>query len=255
MSSQSAVVVGEERGQGGDDIVDDVPLYPSKGVGATPPRGYRPLPEEYVEGQQGVHVHLWVEPLSDGGGMGSVGCDLCAIFKRTQVDVHGSGQMGRVGKVGPHTDGNLRDVRCSMFVHVAKLVQLPKGVQRKLIPSVVRLQSLDNCLRSWVDAPDFVTTFPRRPFSVAKDGELRLSIERSGQMTTSMMPNSEFVGKVVESGSEVVETVADDEAEHCGDWFGKSNVHDLLTTLPVEMTVVSVRVSFAPLANLRVKTV
>src|SRR5215217_9736143 len=82
-------------------LVDDVPSNPSKGVAATPPSGCRPLPEEYAEGQQGVHVHLRVEALSEGGGMGSVGRNLCAAFKRTQVDIDGSGQVGRVGTVSP----------------------------------------------------------------------------------------------------------------------------------------------------------
>lgn len=69
------------------------------------------------------------------------------------------------------------------------------------------------------------------------------------------MPNSEFVGKVVESGAEVVETVPDDKAELCRDCLGESDVDELLTALTVEMTVVSVRVSISPLTNLRLKIV
>src|SRR3990170_7828274 len=96
---------GEERGhQRRENSVDDVVPYPAKGIAATPPRGYRPLPEEYVEGQQGVHVHLRVEPLSESGVTGRIGRNLCAVFKRTQVDIDGSGQVGRVGNVSPCAD-------------------------------------------------------------------------------------------------------------------------------------------------------
>ena len=247
---------GEERvHQRRENSVDDVVPYPAKGIAATPPRGYRPLPEEYVEGQQGVHVHLRVEPLSESGVTGRIGRNLCAVFKRTQVDIDGPGQVGRVGNVSPCADSHLGNVRRSMLVHVGKLVQHPEGVRRELIPSIVRLQSLDDCLRSWVDAPDFVATFPHQPVLVAKDGKLRPPIEGVGQGAASVVRDREFVGEVVERGAEVVETVADDEAELWRDWIGESDVHELLAALTVDMTVVSVRVSVSPLTNLRLKTV
>ena len=52
-----------------------------------------------------------------------------------------------------------------------------------------------------------------------------------------------------------METVADDESQLCGDWLGESDANALLAALTVEMTLVSVRVSLAPLANLRVKAI
>jgi hypothetical protein len=246
---------GEERGEQRHDSVDDVALYPSEGVRATPPGGTRPLPEEYVEGQQGVHVHLRVEALREGRGTGLVGCDLCAVFKRTKIDVDGSGQVGSVREVSPSADSDLRDMRRSMFVHVVKLTKHPEGVRRVLIPSIVRLQSLDDCLRSWIDVPDFVTAFALRPFSVAKDRELGSSIEGVRQGATSLMPDSEFVGEIVEGRAEVVEAVPDDEAEACRDWFGEFDVSELLAALTVDMTDVSVSMSLSPLTNLRVKSV
>lgn len=149
---------GEERvHQRRENFVDDVASYPSKGVTTTPPRGCRPLPEEYAEGQQGVHVNLRIETFGKGGDTGGIGCNLCAVLKRSEVDTEGAGQAGNLGNVVPGTDSHLCDVRRSMFVYVAKLMQLPEGIRRELIPSVVRLQPLDDCLRSWMDAPDFVT--------------------------------------------------------------------------------------------------
>ena len=64
------VVAEEWVHQRREYLVDDVVSYPSKGVAATPPRGCRPLPEEYAEGQQGVHVHLRVGALGEGGAWG-----------------------------------------------------------------------------------------------------------------------------------------------------------------------------------------
>ena len=69
------------------------------------------------------------------------------------------------------------------------------------------------------------------------------------------MPDSEFIGKVVESGAEVVETVADDEAKLCWNWLDESDVHELLAALAVNMTDVSVRFLLCPGTNFRVKAV
>jgi hypothetical protein len=112
-------------GKGRENFVDDVGLYPSKGDAAIPPRGCRPFPEDYTEGQQGVHVHIRVEALSESGNVGGIRRDLCPVFVRAHVDTNGTGQMGRVGEVGIGADGYSRDVRHSMFVHIGKLVKLP----------------------------------------------------------------------------------------------------------------------------------
>ena len=236
-------------------LVDDVVSYPLKGVATTPPRGCRPLPEEYVEGQQGVHVHLRVEALGEGGSMGSIGRNLCVIFKRSEVEVKGPGQMGCVGEIYPGADSHLGDVRCSMFVHVVKLMELPEGIRRIFIPSVVRLQSLDDCLRVWVDAPDFVTAFPILHRPLAKDGELQQPRSVVGQGVNANVSEGKLIDEAVESTSEAVEAVPDDEAELRRDGFGKSEVDELLTALSVEMTDVSVRLSLSPLTDLRLKAV
>src|SRR5215218_11005990 len=91
-------MAGEARGEGFDNILKDVASHPAKGHAAVPPPGCRPLPKGYAEGQQGVHVHLRVKPLRQGGGARRVGCNLCAIFKRSEVDVDGSGQDRHPGK-------------------------------------------------------------------------------------------------------------------------------------------------------------
>lgn len=245
---------GEEFFERLDHVVNDVALYPSKGDAAIPPRGCRPLPEGYAEGQEGVHVHLRVEAF-DNRHMGGIRRDLCAVFKRTEKDVHGAGQMGHVGKVSVGGDGHLRNVRHSMLVHVVKLLQLPEGVRRELVPSIVRLKTLDDCLRVWVDAPDFVAAFPFRHLPVAKDGELQFSRSVLGQGVDADVRQREFVDEVVESGTEVVQAIPDDEAELRWNGFREFEVDELLTALSVEMTDVSVRFSLSPLAHLRVEAV
>lgn len=141
-----------------------------------------------------------------------------------------------------------------MFVHVGKLVELPEGVRRERIPSVVRLQPFDDCLRVWVDAPDSLSAGARTHSLGAKDGELRVSDEL-GRKRVAMAGDDEIIDEIVEGGGGVVETVADDEAKLGRDWLGESDVHVLFAALAVGMTDVSVRFSLAPLTNFRVKTI
>lgn len=244
----------EVRNEVRENFVGDVVSYPPKGKAAVPPRGCRPLPEGYAEGQEGVHVHLRVETLGKSGDAGGIGCNLCAVFVRAYSDTDAAGQVGRTGEVGEGTDGHLRNVRHSMFVHVGKLVELPEGVRRERIPSVVRLQPLDDCLRVRVDAPDSLLAGARTHGLGAKDGELRV-FDELGRGRVAMTGDNEIVDEIVQSGAEVVETVADDETQLCGDWLRESDVHELLAALAVDMTVVSVRLSLSPLTNLSVKSV
>jgi hypothetical protein len=199
------------------------------------------LPEAYAERQEGVHVHFRVEALR-GRGFGCVRENFCAVFVRPEIDVDCSGQEGYIGKVGVGGDGHLGNVWRSMFVHVVKLVELPERIGRELIPSVVRLQTLDEYLRVWMDAPDFVAAFqpPRSTF---------------GQRVDAEVGEREFVDEVIEGRAEIMEAIPDDETKLLRDGFREFEVDELLAALSVEMTNVSVRFSLSPLTNLRLKSV
>ncbi len=86
-----------------------------------------------------------------------------------------------------------------MFVHVGKLVELPEGVRRERIPSVVRLQPFDDCLRVWVDAPDSLSAGARTHSLGAKDGKLRVSDEL-GRKRVAMAGDDEIIDEIVEGG-------------------------------------------------------
>ena len=161
-------------------------------------------------------MYLRVEALSHDGGTRGVGCNLCAVFVRADINTEGAGHAGNFGNINDASDGHLGDVRHSMFVHVGKLVELPEGVRRELIPSVVRLQPLDNCLRVWIDAPNSLFPGVRIHSLGAEDGELRV-FDELGRGRVAMMSDDEVINEVVESGAEVMETVADDEAKLCRD--------------------------------------
>ena len=118
-------------------------------------------------------------------------------------------------------------------------------VGRLSIPSTVRLQPLDDCLRNRCDAPDLAHTFAEKLRFTGKDGELRVAGDAPRQGTVSV-GSGEVVDEVVERRAKVVDAVADKESE-----FGAGLPKDLsddalLAALLIELDVGSVRVFFAP---------
>ena len=57
----------------------------------------------------------------------------------------------------------------AMVIDVRKSVQSPEGVGFVVLPSLIRLHALNDCLRTWVDAPDFVFALPRLHTLVPED--------------------------------------------------------------------------------------
>src|SRR5215208_4696886 len=96
------------------------------------------------------------------------------------------------------------------FVLNSKFVELPKGVIGGSLPSVVRLQPLDNCFRVWMDALKHVIEFCRVLCGEGRESRLPLDI---AQQWRSLVGQGKFEGEVVERGTKVVYTVADDDAK------------------------------------------
>jgi hypothetical protein len=142
-----------------------------------------------------------------------------------------------------------------MFVHVIKLVELPERIGRELIPSVVRLQTLDDCLRVWMDAPDFVSAFSHRHLPIPEDGEFQPPRSTFGQRVDADVGEREFIDEVIEGRAEIMEAIPDDETKLLRDGFREFEIDVLLAARSVEMTNVSVRFSLSPLTNLRLKSV
>jgi hypothetical protein len=133
-----------------------------------------------------------------------------------------------------------------VLVHVGKLVELPEGVAPEPLPSIVGLQPLDVCLRSWVDAPDFVSAFPRRHLPITEDGKFQAPGAAFGQGVDSNVGEREFVDEVVEGGSEVVDAVSDDEAKVGGRLLQHFEPRELVEFINIELRPNSVRAFLGP---------
>jgi hypothetical protein len=126
-----------------------------------------------------------------------------------------------------------------MLVDAVEVVQNPQMVGPVGVRSLVRLQSLNDCLRIWVPSADLAEATSRgrgsvppelvkvpvshaqgaRPIFVPEDRELgglrEVTRQRAG------MCGGEAVGQEVETRTEVVEEVADEHADRVARWpFG-----------------------------------
>jgi len=115
------------------------------------------------------------------------------------------------------------------------------------------LQPLDDCLRSWVDAPDLLSAFLHGPFPIAKDREFGSGFVPTGERTAPVFADGEFVGKVVEGRAEVVDAVPGDEAETGGRGLDDFGIDDLLAALGIEFGPEFMRAFFKPGTPFRFK--
>ena len=122
--------------------------------------------ETYNEGNAELHLHF---------RLGFPAEEFCAVVHRSEkcvADGHGSALIDDFGAGLGRAD----EVECSVLVDVAKLMQNPERVRQVVgVPSVMRLQSLDDCLSVWVDAPNFVRDFLKSRSAIAEDRGRRFS--------------------------------------------------------------------------------
>ena len=115
--------------------------------------------ERYCEQKLFLHLHYCGRGLA---GMAKLNLrEYCATFYHAG--------RSHIKAVQPCSGKKIRDVHgnrvrspsgqmdISMLVNIRHLVNDPEGVTCRILPSVVRLQTLHDCLSVWRDAPDLIT--------------------------------------------------------------------------------------------------
>lgn len=161
-----------------------------------------PSSEAYVGSGCDLHVHFRAG-LVEGGIAG----DWCAAFNRMPkvLDVVGCEVVGN-----EQTRARLReehDIGQTVLVLDVKPVKLPKVVVAEPIPSLVRLQILDDFLRAFVDPPEHAFRFAR--ILLLKDREAGIAFHASGN-TATVVDEGEFQGEIIEGSPEIVDAIPDD---------------------------------------------
>lgn len=233
--------VGNERRQ--DFVNDPVVDFGQHGLhGRTIDGFWRTFPERYIQGRGALHIHF--RP-SVGGRV--IPQDYCAFYNGAKVGPYGEGvEVGEVDSDG----ADIKDPQVgeSVLVFDRKIVKYREDVRSRVlskVPSSVRLQFLDDCLRSWVDAPDCVTAFSGVHRPVGEDREFR-SPEVARQRANVQVPDSQLVNEVVQGGAKVVQTISGDSGELRRYRLQEFDYHQLLASLEVEIMEEVVRLSLEP---------
>lgn len=237
---------GEVVSEGRDNLFGYVKMDMSQPIGDREASEllWGSLAESYAEGGCEIHVHFRAG-LVNGGVAG----DWCAIFNRKVdwLDFVGDGAF--INHEGHMRNARVRrNVRQTVLVLVGKPVELPEGiVDGTLLPSIVRLQPLDDCFRVWSDAPKHAVEFFQ--VTVATGGEdrkSRISLDALGYPPL-FVNNGEFEGEIVEGGTKVMEAVSNHEAEFVGGrWLEDFGPKELLGAISIGFTPSSVRAFFEP---------
>jgi hypothetical protein len=209
--------------------------------------GWRAVAEAYGEDRLEIHVHFRLMET----GRPRVSPYYCAIFERAPAPFHGVGRHHELGGIRMNGTPNQEEsqVEQPMLVEIRKPVEHPEGVRFEVIPSFVRLQALDNCLRSWGDAPDSLLARASTHGFGAKDGEFGV-LDEFGGGRVSMPSDNEFVNEVVESGAEVMQDLSNDETKQRGWVVEDFEPNLILANLRLEFVDEFVRVSVEPSVNL-----
>jgi hypothetical protein len=204
------------------------------------------LIEIYAEGGCEIQIHFRAG-FADGGVAG----DWRAIFNRTEDWL----DFVRCETMNPKRDrsgSDKRDVRQTVLVLDGKLIGLSQRIVGKSLASIVQLQPLDNGLCAWINAPKHVVEFFRlSSLCVRRIGRIALNTLGHSPL---LVGNGKLEGEVVECVAEVLEAIADDEAEF-GNWrrLEEFDPKDILCAVAVAFGPSSVRVSFAPGSQFRLK--
>src|SRR5207247_3866714 len=103
-----------------------------------------------------------------------------------------------------------------MLVNVREFMEHPEGMRGKLIPSLIRLRLLNECLRQWIDASNFseevagVTLLnPCDAFipRISEDREFRFLSDMVREWDSRIILR-ESIGQMIEGSPQIVENIS-----------------------------------------------
>ena len=218
--------------------------------------------ESYIqERSKELHVHVAARV----GGNSVAIQHLCLAFYKTTIDIHGAGEDDCVSfcakSIHVHNHRGRMTVghdQESVLVDVREFVKHPEGIGSKVLPSVIRLQALDDCLRSWMNSANLVEPVTFKHVGSGTEHALRIFVPEDRELTAlydiigkrAGIFEGKRVNQVVETSSEVVKNVADQKCERIGGNVlnGYSDT-EVIGSFRVSMTAERVMVTVQPLKD------
>lgn len=183
------------------------------------------LIERYGRAALEAHLHVSLRRCQEVDLSG-----ICAVLQRAIREDRVRGSAGGHGESrGRHHGMAWRDE--PMFVAVRQLAQYPQGMGDQLdIPSVIRLQVLDDCLSSGTDVFDLSLVFGEVAGGVA-DGELRRVFQFCDSAIDLDLGLHEQKDGVVKSRPKLVSGFAEEQRYSGWDGTQTSDAHDVVAVL------------------------
>jgi hypothetical protein len=170
--------------------------------------GVTDLRERYKNGRLSLHLHLSCAGLETGqfcaffDRPGPNG-DWCALFDM-DAPIH------KIQLNIPATDNGSSYEQQPMFVGIVEIRQNPEGIVLEIVPSMKRLQRLDECLGVTGDALYY--GFSSGFITIPRPGNRKLGF-LCGRGRTSCCADDQLVNRVIQGRPKLVENFSDDEAE------------------------------------------
>lgn len=218
----------------------------------------RSLGERYLKLGLEIHVHF----LARINGFDAEPDYLCATFYKPSMNVNLGSHSGVAAVEGIESraaeggDGRMQE---PVTVQAREFVELPQRVVGERGPSLVRLQVLDDCLRSWDDVSDapvgslaesaLSNPGVSLPVHIPEDGKLALIRGCLGQRAA--MSASQVEGQKVKAGTQVVQAVSNGNGEEAP--VGHRNIlygDDVIAGASIKLMDQAVVLSLSPVDGL-----
>ena len=197
----------------------------------------RHLIERYLTLQAEIHVHFGLG-ISRGR---LVSGDYCAAFHFLPLPEHlDVAHLDVLASEPDLRSSELDQMDAAMLVDVVEFMELPEGVRPIVLPSQMRLQSLDDCLSDWRDAPNPILRFVAHG-SAPEDRELR-GVFVTGRERVRVS-ECKFERHVVHGTSKVVDDVPDEAPEEA---VIQLDPHDVAGSIRIAFIDQEVSIRFVP---------
>jgi hypothetical protein len=203
--------------------------------------------ERYDKGRLEIHLHTAAIAYTHAPIAG----DFCLAFKRAEVaaglkQFHSS--VWRNRRFCTSIDAN-RNQQFAVLVDVLKVLKQPERMRSRIIPSVIRLQVVDDCLRSWANMLDLAFPPASKPIFAFEDGERSLRHFRIRQ--ARLIGKRQRIDKMIQGRSEIVETIPDDLGNNRWRRTAEFSADDIIASVRVQIVGDRIRTSFNPPIDLR----
>ncbi len=237
------VLSQETFGSRDDELPNEVDEIVENNHGVLPARG--DIAQDYFKGRVELHFHAagtiqGDTPIAGNYCLSLRKCECATPLKKNLTrTIWYSGTTANWRKKG--------DEQASMLVDVVQFFKTPKRMRCR-IASVVRLQSLDDCLRTWGKVSYAAQPALLETRAALKDRERSVYRFRIRQRPLEIRDRKRM-NQVVERRPEVVETVTDKGENRRWRRSTHLSIDDIIATFRIEFVSDEVRATFSPTAK------